>query len=201
MGDRQTAINFAGSADAKSVGLVVADNASSHDSTFVVATNSLNALVDGNTISYTGSDNGSGILDFGSNTGLRVSNNRITGGNGAGTTGIRVAAFSGTPSDGTTVVGNTISGRYNGIRVTDGYTDAYIAEQHRDRQRERRHPGRSPGTSATSCCATRSAPARRMTASRRRGGAQRGHRQHVAPRHGEQRELDSCGHLLAGTVQ
>lgn len=124
--DRQTAINFAGSGSDLSRGLVVADNTSKADSTFVVATNSVNALVDHNKITYSGSDNGSAILDFGSNVGLRITNNTITGGNGAGTSGIRVANDTGTPSVGTTVSSNTVSGRYNGIRTTGGYTDLYV---------------------------------------------------------------------------
>jgi hypothetical protein len=125
--DRETAINFAGDPNNPSRGLVVADNSSKNDSTFVVATNSVDALIDGNSISYSGSTNGSGILDFGSNTALRISSNTISGGNGSGTSGIRIAAFTGVPSVATTVVDNAVSGRYNGIRVTDGYDDLYLA--------------------------------------------------------------------------
>jgi hypothetical protein len=126
-GHRETAINFAGDAGNPSVGLVVADNKSKNDSTFVVATNSTNAVVDGNTITFNGSDNGSGILDFGSNTGLRISNNTLSGGDAANTTGIRIGNFTGTPSTATTVVDNTVTGRYNGIRTSGGYTSLFVA--------------------------------------------------------------------------
>jgi hypothetical protein len=126
-GDREAAINFAGTTGNPSRGLVVADNTSKHDSTFVVATNSVNALIDNNKITYAGSDNGTGILDFGANTALRITGNKITGGDGAGTSGIRVGNFSGAPSVGTTISGNKVTGRYNGIRVTGGYTDLYVA--------------------------------------------------------------------------
>jgi parallel beta-helix repeat protein len=123
---RETAINFAGDPSNPSANLVVIDNTSSNDSTFVVATDSTNALVDGNTIKYSGSTNGSGILDFGSNTNLRIAYNTISGGNNVGTSGIRVRNLSVTPSTGTTIVNNHVSGRYNGIRMTD--TDGmYIA--------------------------------------------------------------------------
>jgi hypothetical protein len=124
--DRETAINFAGAAGNPSRGLVVADNTSKDDATFVVATNSVNALIDNNAVSYSGDDNGSGILDFGSNQSLRISDNTVNGGAGDGTSGIRIAAFTGTPSTGTTVIDNVVTGRYNGIRVTDGYTDLFV---------------------------------------------------------------------------
>ncbi len=124
-GHRETAVNFAGSSN-HSVGLVVNDNQSSNDSTFVVATNSDNALVDGNKITFSGSTNGTAILDFGGNNNLRIVNNTVKGGSGSGTSGIKLADFSGAPSVGTTVSGNKVSGRYWGIRVSAAYTSALI---------------------------------------------------------------------------
>ena len=119
-GHRETAINFAGSSN-HSVGLVVDGNNSQNDSTFVVATNSDNAVIDSNTVSFTGSTNGTGILDFGGNNNLRIMYNTIKGGNGSGTSGINLAnySYSGV-SVGTTVTGNQVSGRYNGIRIHFG---------------------------------------------------------------------------------
>jgi hypothetical protein len=129
-GHRQTAVNFAGSSN-HSVGLVVDGNQSVNDSTFVVAINSDNALIDSNTITYSGSNNGTAILDFGSNNNLRILSNSINGGNGTGTSGIKLADFSGAPSVGTTVNGNTVKGRYWGIRIAApagpvGYTSALV---------------------------------------------------------------------------
>ena len=129
-GHRQTAINFAGSSN-HSVGLVVDGNQSINDATFVVATNSDNAAVDSNSVSFSGSSNGTAILDFGSNNDLRIMYNTINGGNGSGTSGIKLADFSGAPSVGTTVTGNRVMGRNWGIRVTapsgpTGYTSALI---------------------------------------------------------------------------
>lgn len=125
-GHRETAINFAGDAGNPSRGLIVADNTSKNDATFVVAINSSNALIDGNVVSYSGSDNGSAILDFGSNTALRISDNVIKGGDGDNTSGIRVGNFTGTASTGTTVVDNSVTGRYNGIRTSGGYTTLFV---------------------------------------------------------------------------
>jgi hypothetical protein len=129
-GHRQTAINFAGSSN-HSVGLVVDGNQSINDSTFVVAINSDNALVDSNFVSYSGPNNGTAILDFGSNNNLRIMYNTINGGNAANTSGIKLADFSGAPSVGTTVISNRVMGRNWGIRVTlpsgpTGYTSALI---------------------------------------------------------------------------
>jgi Right handed beta helix region len=130
-GHRQTAVNFAGSST-HSVGLLVDGNQSVNDSTFVVAINSDNALIDSNTITYSGSNNGTAILDFGSNNNLRILSNSINGGNGTGTSGIKLADFSGAPSVGTTVNGNTVKGRYWGIRIAApvagpvGYTSALV---------------------------------------------------------------------------
>jgi parallel beta-helix repeat protein len=126
-GHRQTAINFAGNSNSHSTGLVVDGNQSQNDATFVVATNSDNAAVDSNTISYSGSANGTAILDFGSNNNLRILSNVIKGGSGSGTSGIKLADFSGSPSVGSTVSGNKVTGRYFGIRVVGNYTSALIS--------------------------------------------------------------------------
>jgi len=130
--DSQTAINFAGSSSNYSTGLVVSDNKSTNDSTFLVATNSTNALVDGNIITSSVSAPGGfgdAILDFGSNTGLRISNNTITA-TGASSTnqqaGVRISTYSGTPSDSTTVSSNKVKGYYFGVYVESGYTSTYI---------------------------------------------------------------------------
>ncbi|MCU1426714.1 MAG: hypothetical protein JWL83_714 [Actinomycetia bacterium] len=126
-GHRETAINFAGSPN-HSVGLVVSNNKSVDDSTFVVATNSDNALVESNKVTHAATGNGSGILDFGSNNSLTISHNTINGGAGANTSGIRVADFTGTPSVGTKVITNTVIGRYYGIRSTGNYTTLFIGQ-------------------------------------------------------------------------
>jgi parallel beta-helix repeat protein len=130
-GHRQTAINFAGSSN-HSVGLVVDGNQSINDSTFVVAINSDNAVIDSNSVTFNGSTNGTAILDYGSNNDLRIMYNTINGGNGANTSGIKLADFSGAPSVGTTVTGNRVMGRNWGIRIAapvsgpTGYTSALI---------------------------------------------------------------------------
>ncbi len=126
-GHRETAVNFAGNDSDHSVGLVVEDNRSNNDATFVVATNSDNALIAGNMITFNGSTNGTAILDFGGNNSLRIVSNSITGGDNSGTTGIKLAAFSGEgASNGTTVSSNKVTGRYWGIRIADAYTSALI---------------------------------------------------------------------------
>jgi parallel beta-helix repeat protein len=131
-GHRQTAINFAGSSN-HSVGLVVDGNQSVNDATFVVAINSDNALIDSNSVTFSGSTNGTAILDFGSNNDLRIMDNTINGGNGSMTSGIKLADFSGAPSVGTTVIGNRVMGRNWGIRIAapisgpNGYTSALIS--------------------------------------------------------------------------
>jgi parallel beta-helix repeat protein len=125
-GHRETAINFAGSPDFTilSTGLVVSNNSSFNDSTFVVATDSDGALINNNTVKVgTGYPNGSGILDFGNNKNLRIVGNTVTGGSATGTSGIRIASFGDPnfgfmPSVGTTVQANVIRNRYNGIRLT-----------------------------------------------------------------------------------
>jgi parallel beta-helix repeat protein len=125
-GHRETAVNFAGSSSSPSVGLVVDGNRSVNDSTFVVATNSDNAVIDTNNITYSGSTNGTAILDFGGNRDLRILSNTLTGGNGNGTSGIKLADFSGAPSTGTTVSSNKVTGRYWGIRISAAYTSALV---------------------------------------------------------------------------
>jgi hypothetical protein len=127
--DSQTAINFAGDSSNPSTGLVVVGNSSTNDSTFVVATNSMNALIEGNTIK-TGATApggyGTGILDFGSNTGLRIDDNKLqvtSGSKGAASqSGIHIAADTGISSVGTTVTGNTVGGYDYGVHVNSGYT-------------------------------------------------------------------------------
>lgn len=128
-GDDQAAVNTAGTTSNLSTGLVIADNTSVNDATFLVATNTVDALVDGNAVSVTanGPDNGSAILDFGSNQSLRITDNTVKGGATSGTSGIRIANDTGTASTGTTVVDNVVAGRYNGIRVTGGYTDLLVS--------------------------------------------------------------------------
>lgn len=133
--DSQTAINFAGDASNLSTGLVVDGNTSTNDSTFVVATNSVNALIEGNTIktgaNAPGGVYGTGILDYGANTALRIDNNKVSVTTGLTDaviqTGIKVAAFSGTSSVGTTVTGNKVAGYEYGVRVYSGSTSADIS--------------------------------------------------------------------------
>ncbi|HEY1919589.1 MAG TPA: hypothetical protein VGH27_28805 [Streptosporangiaceae bacterium] len=126
--DSQTAINFAGDSGNPSTGLVVAGNTSTNDSTFVVATNSTNALIEDNTIrtsSKAPGGYGTGVLDFGSNTGLRIDDNKLTVTGGAagsdGQAAIAMANYAGNSSD-TTVTGNKVTGWAYGIYVTTGYT-------------------------------------------------------------------------------
>jgi hypothetical protein len=131
--DSQTAINFAGDASNPSTGLVVDGNTSTKDSTFVVATNSVNALIEGNTIKTGASapgGYGTGILDYGSNTDLRIDSNKVsvtTGSTGAsGQSAIHIAAYSGL-SAGTTVTGNRTTGYDYGIRVDATYTSVDVS--------------------------------------------------------------------------
>ena len=132
-GDRQTAINFAGSTGDDSVGLTVANNKSVDDATFLVAINSDNALVSKNKVSFTGTGNGTAILDYGDNQNLRITGNTISGGADSGTSGIKLADFAGSPSVGTTVSKNKVTGRYWGIRIQaptnpgPGYTSALVS--------------------------------------------------------------------------
>lgn len=119
-GDSQAAINFAGASGNNSAGLDVTDNTSTNDSTFVVATNSTNALIDGNTITTSPSAPGGfgdAILDAGANVGLRISNNTMTatGSSSAdGQAGIRLSTYFGSASDSTTATSNKIKGYYYG---------------------------------------------------------------------------------------
>jgi hypothetical protein len=134
--DSQTAINFAGDSSRPSTGLVVSDNKSTDDSTFVVATNSNGAVIDHNTMTTTDANvpgpygHGTGILDFGANTNLRITNNVMKAtGDVEQASGISVSNYAG-PSTGTNVVGNTISGWYNDIKVVTGNTSAYVNTNH-----------------------------------------------------------------------
>lgn len=131
--DSQTAINFAGASNNPSTGLVVAGNKSTNDSTFVVATNSTNALIEDNTMS-TGAKApggyGTGILDFGGNIGLRIDDNKLTvSGGSAGASGqsaIGIASYAGN-SSGTTVTGNKAMGWDYGVSVSSGYTSVDVS--------------------------------------------------------------------------
>lgn len=132
-GDSQTAINFAGDGSNFSTGLVVTDNTSTNDSTFVVAINSTDALVEDNTITSGPSapgGPGDAILDFGSDVGLQVLNNKITASGGVnptfGQSGVHVADYTGTPSANTTISSNTITGYYNGILLDSNATSADV---------------------------------------------------------------------------
>lgn len=130
--DSQTAINFAGDSSNPSTGLVVSGNKSTNDSTFVVATNSTNALIENNVITTSAAapgGYGTGILDFGGNTALRIDNNKltVTGTTGAsGQAAIGVANYSGA-SVATTVTSNTVTGWDYGVYVTSGYTSLDVS--------------------------------------------------------------------------
>jgi Right handed beta helix region len=129
-GDSQTAINFTGDQSNYSTGLVVSDNKSTNDSTFVVAEFSTNALIDGNTITTSPSAPGgfgTGILDFGGDTGLRITNNTLVATGSAGQTGIHVSDDNGTLSDSTTVTGNSVTGYSYGVKGDTGYTSIYLS--------------------------------------------------------------------------
>jgi hypothetical protein len=126
--DSQTAINFAGSST-PSVGLVVADNTSINDSTFVVAINSSNATIESNKITVNGvvpGGNGTGILDFGGNTGLHVVNN-VMSSNADISAAIALTTYAGSASVGTTVTGNKVKGWNEGVYVAPDYTTALVS--------------------------------------------------------------------------
>lgn len=126
--DSQTAINFAGGGS-PSQGLVVASNKSIDDSTFVVAINSSNATIENNKITVTGTvpgGNGTGILDFGANTGLHILKNHMSS-NADVSSAIALTSYAGSASSSTTVTNNTISGWHNGVHVTSGYTTALVS--------------------------------------------------------------------------
>ena len=130
----QTAINFAGDGNNPSVGLVVSENKSFDDSTFVVATNSSRALIDHNVITTHdakvpyGFGHGTGILDFGGNSDLRIVSNSLKAvGNANQSSGISIANWSPSSSN-TNVIANTVSGFYNGVKVTSGNRTAYVAD-------------------------------------------------------------------------
>jgi hypothetical protein len=126
--DSQTAINFAGGAS-PSEGLVVTGDTSIDDSTFVVAVNSVNATIQDNRITVDGpvpGGDGTGILDFGGNTGLRILKNVMTS-DSADSAAIALSAYDGSASVGTTVTGNTVSGWGDGVSVASGYTTALVS--------------------------------------------------------------------------
>ncbi|MGH3159132.1 MAG: right-handed parallel beta-helix repeat-containing protein [Streptosporangiaceae bacterium] len=131
--DSQTAINFAGASGNPSTGLVVTGNKSTNDSTFVVATNSTNALIEDNTTTTSSKapgGYGTGILDFGGNTGLRIDDNKLSvfgGSAGAsGQSGIGVANYAGNSAD-TTVTGNRVTDWDYGVYVSSGYTSLDVS--------------------------------------------------------------------------
>ncbi len=126
--DSQTAINFAGGAS-PSEGLVVADNTSLDDSTFVVAVNSTNATIQDNRITVVGpvpGGNGTGILDFGGNTDLRILKN-VMSSDSDDSAAIALSAYDGAASVGTTVTGNTVSGWDDGVSAAAGYTTVLVS--------------------------------------------------------------------------
>ena len=127
----QTAVNFAGSSNL-SVGLSLTHNLSIDDSTFVVANNSNGAVISENEVDVTTPDpnQGTAILDWGSNVNLSITNNKINGGANTGTSGINVRDLSGPPSVNTSVTNNQVTGRWNGLRVTDNATGATISNNH-----------------------------------------------------------------------
>jgi parallel beta-helix repeat protein len=128
----QTAINFAGSSANPSVKLSVTHNNSVDDSTFVVATNSNGAVIAHNkvTVKTPFANQGTGILDFGSNANLSITDNQINGGSGTGTSGINIRALSGTPSTNTRATNNHVNNRYNGVRLTDAATSDTVSGNH-----------------------------------------------------------------------
>lgn len=126
--DSQTAVNFAGGGS-PSVGLVVANNTSINDATFVVAVNSSNATIEGNKVTVDGAvpgGNGTGILDFGGNTGLHVVNN-VMSSNADISAAIALTTYAGSASVGTTVTGNKVKGWNEGAYVAPGYTTALVS--------------------------------------------------------------------------
>ncbi|HEX3980273.1 MAG TPA: right-handed parallel beta-helix repeat-containing protein [Acidimicrobiales bacterium] len=130
--DSQTAINFAGDTGNPSVGLIVTKNTSLNDSTFVVAINSVNADIEGNKITVNGTvpgGNGTGILDFGGNSDLRIMKNKMTS-NSTVSGAISLATYAGSASAGTTVSGNTVSGWDYGVYVASSYDSALVASNH-----------------------------------------------------------------------
>jgi len=128
--DSQTAINFAGDSSNPSTGLVVANNISTDDATFLVAINSVNALVEKNTITVSGAvpgGNGTGILDFGANTALHIAKNTMSS-IASVSSAIALATYAGSASVGTSITSNSISGWSNGVHVDSGYTTAFVSK-------------------------------------------------------------------------
>ncbi len=130
--DSQTAINFAGDTGNPSVGLVVANNKSINDATFLVAINSVNAVVETNKITVNGAvpgGNGTGILDFGGNAGLHIIKNTMVS-NSSVSSAISLQTYAGSASTDTTVTNNKVSGWDNGVKVASTYTTALISNNH-----------------------------------------------------------------------
>lgn len=127
--DSETAINFAGDASNPSTGLAVTGNKSTNDSTFVVATNSTGAVIQDNTVTTSASapgGHGTGILDFGANTALKIANNTITATGTTTSSGVSVSNYA-PNSLYTDVLNNSINGYYNDIKVVSGNTTAYVS--------------------------------------------------------------------------
>jgi hypothetical protein len=130
--DSQTAINFAGAAGDPSVGLVVDGNNSTNDSTFVVAINSTNTAIEKNKIIVNGTvpgGAGTGILDFGANTGLHIASNTMSS-NSDSSAAIGLTSYAGSASSDTTITGNRITGWNYGIYVGSGYDTALVSSNH-----------------------------------------------------------------------
>ena len=102
------------------------------DSTFVVATNSNGAVIAHNkvTVKTPFANQGTGILDFGSNVNLSITDNQIKGGAASGTSGINIRALSGVPSTNTRATNNHVNNRYNGVRLTDNVTGDTVSGNH-----------------------------------------------------------------------
>jgi parallel beta-helix repeat protein len=129
--DSQTAINFAGATGDPSTGLDVYGNLSLNDSTFVVATNSTNAVIENNKITVNGTvpgGNGTGILDFGGNTGLNISDNTMVS-NAPISAAIALTTYAGaaSTSTSTTVSGNKVKGWDYGMFLSSGYSSTTIS--------------------------------------------------------------------------
>lgn len=122
-GHSQTAINTAGDSSNPSTGVVISDNKSVDDSSFVVATNTSGAVIDHNNVTASG-DHGTGILDFGANTALRVTNNIMKATGSSQSSGISVSNYNGS-SQYTNVLTNTITGYYNDLKIVSGSRNAY----------------------------------------------------------------------------
>jgi len=100
-------------------GLVVTNNTSVDSENFLTLFNTKNAKVSNNKTSATPANAAKGFTSFyisGGNDGATVSNNQVSGGGSA--TGIGLNGQFYTPSTNTTVTGNTITNRSDGVRVS-----------------------------------------------------------------------------------